>query len=556
MGNYTYSQLVEKIKGEVTPEDVAKKLGLNIVPRGNRKRVLCPFHDDHDPSLELFHDHYHCWACNAHGDIFELVKQLENLTFKEAVKWLAEFMGLSVPGYSIKHKFVGEFRNGLEFGYALYKKKAKVATLKKWCDKRNINFDIVKNSHVLSLDRNPLTSGLKDNLSHYSVDEWGALEDAGFIKFYRKPTYDEDGKTFLDLNSIPKDVFWYKSILFPIYNEYGDLQGFAASNNDDEDYKGPKYRYTKGFKRSENLYGLEKVFKKAQEYSKESKKKAGLKDHFQLFITEGFLDALRMESLGFNAVSIFGNYLSGKIEDTESQLGKLKKLADILHDIPLMIHLFLDNDTAGRRGMRSALDQFFKLRSGTNNNVFLNVILPGKSFRGKDPDELLKDLDDREKAVELTESWKHSVLDFTISYILDCNVDDLESIYEKLSPLQEAQLKRRIELTLPPKDKELCDNTTKWGKLYLGEEKGKIEPPIGEEKQPLSMSDFQKALSLVKESYTGYDFPIDLGSWERLEMAGSLLWDEMNEHLENGNLKRWGQVNICPDHVTGHFRDQ
>ena len=85
MGNYTYRQLVERIKSEVTPEDVAKKLGLNIVPRGNRKRVLCPFHDDHDPSLELFHDHYHCWACNAHGNVFELVKQLENLTFKEAV---------------------------------------------------------------------------------------------------------------------------------------------------------------------------------------------------------------------------------------------------------------------------------------------------------------------------------------------------------------------------------------------------------------------------------------------------------------------------------------
>jgi hypothetical protein len=537
MGNYTYRQLVERIKNEVTPEEVAEKLGLNIVHRGNRKRVLCPFHDDHDPSLELFNDHYHCWACNAHGDVFELVKQLENLTFKEAVKWLAEFKGLSVPGYSIKHdKLKDEFKNGLEFGYNLYKKKAKVSTLKKWCDDRKIDFEIVRNSGVLSLNRNPLTKGLKDGLLTYSIDAWGALEDAGLVRLTRPVNYKEDGKTFLDLDSSPKDIFWYKSILFPIYNEYDRLQGIAARNNDNEYRKGPKYRFTKGFKRSENLYRIERVYEKARYYLDESKKKTGLSEPFRLFITEGFLDALRMESLGLNAVSILGNYLSGKVEETDSQLGKLKKLADMLHYIPMVIHLFLDNDTAGRRGIRSALDQIFKLRSGTDNSVFLNIILPGKSFRGKDPDELLKDVADREQAIELIKSWNRPVLDFILSYILDCHVDDLESKWEKLSPLQEAQLKRRIELTLPPKDKELCDNTSKWGKLYLGEEKGKKGPLLGGGKSTLSMSDFQKALSLAEKAYAGYDFPIDLGSWDRLKMAGNLLREEMNEHLKKGDL--------------------
>jgi hypothetical protein len=41
-------------------------------PRGSNK-IICPFHDDHDPSLELYADgHYHCYACGAHGAIEEL----------------------------------------------------------------------------------------------------------------------------------------------------------------------------------------------------------------------------------------------------------------------------------------------------------------------------------------------------------------------------------------------------------------------------------------------------------------------------------------------------
>ena len=353
-----FHDLVERIKSLAKIEEISEKLGLNVVIRGKQKRVLWPFHDDHDPSMVLLPDsdpdHYHCFVCNAHGDVFELVKQLKNLSFKKAVEWLTEILGLELPGYSIKsRKPRGQFRNKFEFAYKLYQTRANDKSLKEWSNKRRIDFNHLKNAGILSLNRNPITYSLKNEFSRYSRNEWGALADAGLVIFDRKKQSKEDGKTFLDLESSPKDVFWYRSLLFPIVDEYGQVQGFSFRNNEeetgDDKYSMPKYRYNSGFKRSENLFRIDNVFEKARNCLNESKKQTGLFQPFQLFITEGFMDALRLESLGFNAAAVLGNYLSGKIEETNSQIGKLKKLADTLKTIPLAIHLFFDNDNAGRK---------------------------------------------------------------------------------------------------------------------------------------------------------------------------------------------------------------
>lgn len=63
---------------------------------GSKFRALCPFHDDHNPSLELSSERqsYKCWACGAGGDIFEFVKEKERVDFPEAVRMLAERAGV------------------------------------------------------------------------------------------------------------------------------------------------------------------------------------------------------------------------------------------------------------------------------------------------------------------------------------------------------------------------------------------------------------------------------------------------------------------------------
>lgn len=63
---------------------------------GSKYKVLCPFHDDHNPSLELNPERqsFKCWACGAGGDIFDFVQKYERVEFSEALRMLAERAGI------------------------------------------------------------------------------------------------------------------------------------------------------------------------------------------------------------------------------------------------------------------------------------------------------------------------------------------------------------------------------------------------------------------------------------------------------------------------------
>ena len=74
--------------------DVARWYGLDLRPVGGVWMAVCPFHDDHQPSLLLDpeDDHFHCFSgrCDAHGDVIDLVRRLEGVGFLEAVARLGD----------------------------------------------------------------------------------------------------------------------------------------------------------------------------------------------------------------------------------------------------------------------------------------------------------------------------------------------------------------------------------------------------------------------------------------------------------------------------------
>ena len=65
---------------------------------GAKFKALCPFHDDHNPSLEVNPDRqsYKCWSCGAGGDIFDFVQNYERVEFPEALRMLAERAGVAL----------------------------------------------------------------------------------------------------------------------------------------------------------------------------------------------------------------------------------------------------------------------------------------------------------------------------------------------------------------------------------------------------------------------------------------------------------------------------
>ena len=76
---------------ELPIEGVAERLGLAV----KRHRCLCPFHNDHDPSLsfKVSKNTYRCFVCGASGGPIDLVMKYLNKDFKDACRWLSESWG-------------------------------------------------------------------------------------------------------------------------------------------------------------------------------------------------------------------------------------------------------------------------------------------------------------------------------------------------------------------------------------------------------------------------------------------------------------------------------
>src|SRR5260221_14307530 len=69
---------------------------------GRTYKGLCPFHSERTPSFHVDSDKgfFHCFGCNVGGDVFKFLELHEKLAFPEAVKMLAQKVGLSLPASS------------------------------------------------------------------------------------------------------------------------------------------------------------------------------------------------------------------------------------------------------------------------------------------------------------------------------------------------------------------------------------------------------------------------------------------------------------------------
>ena len=81
--------IYEKAKSLVTAREAAEHYGLSVSSRG---MALCPFHDDHNPSMKL-DERFHCFGCGEDGDVIDFTAKYFNLTLREAAQKLIEDFG-------------------------------------------------------------------------------------------------------------------------------------------------------------------------------------------------------------------------------------------------------------------------------------------------------------------------------------------------------------------------------------------------------------------------------------------------------------------------------
>lgn len=105
------NDLRDQLKEQLDCRKIAEDL---LGQPANRRRYwqwVCPFHDDRDPSLTVWWNGWFCFGCRAHGDHYDLVQRIENLTFAQAHAWLAQ---RAKGGGSASSSLAQPIRNGMK----------------------------------------------------------------------------------------------------------------------------------------------------------------------------------------------------------------------------------------------------------------------------------------------------------------------------------------------------------------------------------------------------------------------------------------------------------
>ncbi|MCZ2076630.1 MAG: toprim domain-containing protein [Bryobacterales bacterium] len=95
---------IDELKRNVRILDVLSRYGIEAERQGNKHMALCPFHDDHNPSLSIdpIKNVWHCFGCNAGGTVIDFVMKKEGLPFKEAVDRMLLGTGAVVRAASLE----------------------------------------------------------------------------------------------------------------------------------------------------------------------------------------------------------------------------------------------------------------------------------------------------------------------------------------------------------------------------------------------------------------------------------------------------------------------
>lgn len=317
-----------------------------LTQRGKNYVCVCPFHDDHSPSMSVSEEKqiYKCFSCGATGNVFTFVSEFENVSFIEAVSIVADKCGMELSKNAYISNFTPAFSEEKEimelsqkfFANNLRTSVGEVAI--NYLKERGIDEEIIKEFGIgLSLDSN---DSLYNLLIKKNYDSKKLLE-IGLVNSVNGKIYD----------------MFSRRITFPLWDKDGNIVGFSARV-----YRGEKdvskymnSRESKIFKKGETLYN----YHNAKTIAKREK---------EIIVVEGFMDAIRIASIGLkNVVALQGTAM------TNEQIQLLKKLR-------VKVILCLDNDNAGLTATLNNGEELVK------NDIETFVIrLSGK----KDPDEYI-----------------------------------------------------------------------------------------------------------------------------------------------------------------------
>lgn len=370
------NEMINEIRNKVDIVSVISNY-LPLTQRGKNYFGVCPFHDDHSPSMSVSPDKqiFTCFSCGATGNVFTFVADYEHIGFYDAVRLLGSKVGYNLGNSISKNKDKhADYYDIYNLSCKFYQNNLNTSlgkNAREYLEKRKIDNDTIKKFKIgLALPKVSLTDYLlAKKYSLKNLNDMGLSNDNGMDLFVNR-------------------------IIFPLYDLEGNIVAFSGRIYNTKDSS--KYINTKEtvlFKKGTILYNYHNA-------------KEQLKKNEAIIVMEGFMDVIRANTVGItNCVATMGTAL------TKQNANLLKKMAN-------NIILCFDGDKAGEEATTSAI------------NVFKEIDVVPKVVR------LPEDLDPDEYILKYGEdSFKSKIdnPDNAVEFLMrlhksDKNLNDLEDV--------------------------------------------------------------------------------------------------------------------------------
>ncbi|HET8549297.1 MAG TPA: DNA primase [Bryobacteraceae bacterium] len=239
---------------------------------------LCPFHTEKTPSFSVnaTHQFFYCFGCQAKGDVFNFLMQLEGFTFYEALRALAERYGIPIPARREQADAETQLRAALyrmhEIAAAHFQSNlAGASEARAYLTKRGLSADTVRQFGLGFSDRSG--ASLLRIFEHDGFTR-EQLAQSGLV------LQREDG-TFFDR--------FRGRLMFPIQNEAGKVIAFGGRALGDEEPKYLNSSETPIYKKSTVLYNLNRA-------------KQSIRQHEHAVLVEGYMDVIGVYAGGIAEV--------------------------------------------------------------------------------------------------------------------------------------------------------------------------------------------------------------------------------------------------------------
>ncbi|HVF85041.1 MAG TPA: DNA primase, partial [Abditibacteriaceae bacterium] len=365
--HFLMDDTTEEIRRRADIVDIVSQY-VALRPAGSgRWKACCPFHDEKTPSFNVSQErgYYHCFGCSKSGDIFKFLQEIENISFPEAKRQLAERYGVALPRFG--KELSPEQQNAYDERDRLQKITAASASffrLQLSGNKGLAGRDYARGRGLSNATLERFGIGLApdawDGLYHELSNKYGFKPEDGAragVLIERESVNEQTGETY----NRYYDRYRHR-LMFPIWDAQGRVIAFGGRALPDGQTGNPDAKYINSpegplFNKSRVLYAWHLA--RAEAGKRES-----------VIVCEGYMDAIALHEAGFsNTVATLGTAL------TEEHVRLLSRLS------PKTVYLCYDGDSAGIRAALRTTDLFARY----NLNVHV-VALPD----GDDPDTFLR----------------------------------------------------------------------------------------------------------------------------------------------------------------------